>query len=84
MRQNEALKAGLTQRVTVALDQETITWFRAQTGGPAGRDGWNWSHSPFGTLPGTKLAGSYLRHLPGIESSGNNLLEMPAASPSCR
>ena len=84
MRQKGALKAGLIQRVTVAPDQETITWFKTQTGGPAGRGGWNWSHSPFGTMPGTTLAGSYLRYLPGIDSSGNNLSEMPAASPSCR
>ena len=32
VRQKEALKDGLIQRVTVTLDRETIAWFKAQTG----------------------------------------------------
>ena len=32
VRQKEALKDGLLQRVTVTLDRETIAWFEAQTG----------------------------------------------------
>ena len=31
MREKEALKAGLIERVTVTLDRETIAWFKAQT-----------------------------------------------------
>ena len=40
VRQKEALKDGLLQRVTVTLDRETIAWFKAQTGedGGTGRD----------------------------------------------
>ena len=40
VRQKEALKDGLLQRVTVTLDRETIAWFEAQTGedGGTGRD----------------------------------------------
>ena len=36
VRQKEALKDGLIQRVTVTLDRETIAWFKAQTGETGG------------------------------------------------
>ena len=32
VRQKEALKDGVIQRVTVTLDRETVAWFKAQTG----------------------------------------------------
>ena len=36
VRQKEALKAGLIQRVNITLDRETIAWFKAQTGETGG------------------------------------------------
>ena len=42
MRQREALKAGLIQRVTVILDRETIAWFKAQMGENGGAGGTRW------------------------------------------
>ena len=63
VRQKEALKAGLIQRVTVTLDRETIAWFKAQTGEDgerrAGRGGWSWLHRPSGTVPGQLPAVSW-------------------------
>ena len=32
VRQQEALEAGLIERVTLTLDRKTIAWFKAQTG----------------------------------------------------
>ena len=42
MRQNEALKAGLIQRVNITLDRETIAWFKAQTGEDGETGGTRW------------------------------------------
>ena len=42
VRQKEALKAGLIQRVTVTLDRETIAWFKAQTGEDGETGGTRW------------------------------------------
>ena len=42
VRQKEALNAGLIQRVTVTLDQETVAWFRAQTGEDGETSGTRW------------------------------------------
>ena len=42
LRQKKALEAGLIQRVTVTLDQETIAWFKAQTGEDGGTGGTRW------------------------------------------
>ena len=43
VRQQEALDAGLIERVTVTLDRKTIAWFKAQTGedGEAGGTRWH-------------------------------------------
>ena len=80
VRQKEALKDGLIQRVTVTLDRETIAWFKAQTGEtgrPVGRGGWNWSHRPSGTMPKPTAAGS-----PGPELGGHLLTsELPRNPP---
>ena len=42
VRQKEALKAGLIQRVTVTLDRETIAWFKAQAGEEGETGGTRW------------------------------------------
>ena len=42
VRQKEALKDGLIQRVTVTLDRETIAWFKAQTGEDGETGGTRW------------------------------------------
>ena len=42
VRQREALKAGLIRWVTVTLDQETIAWFKAQTGEDGETGGTRW------------------------------------------
>ena len=42
VRQNEALKAGLIQRVNITLDRETIAWFKAQTGEDGETGGTRW------------------------------------------
>ena len=42
VRQKEALKDGLIQRVTVTLDRETIAWFKAQTGEAGETGGTRW------------------------------------------
>ena len=42
VRQEKALEAGLIQRVTVTLDQETIAWFKAQTGEHGETSGTRW------------------------------------------
>ena len=42
LRQKKALEAGLIQRVTVTLDQETIVWFKAQTGEDGETGGTRW------------------------------------------
>ncbi len=42
VRQEEALKAGLIQRVTITLDRETIAWFKAQTGEDGETGGTRW------------------------------------------
>ena len=42
VRQKEALKAGLIQRVTITLDRETIAWFKAQTGEDGETGGTRW------------------------------------------
>ena len=42
VRQKEALKAGLIQRVTVTLERETIAWFKAQTGEDGETGGTRW------------------------------------------
>ena len=42
LRQKKALEAGLIQRVTVTLDQETIAWFKAQTGEDGETGGTRW------------------------------------------
>ena len=42
LRQKKALEAGLIQRVTVTLDQETIAWFKAQTGEDGKTGGTRW------------------------------------------
>ena len=42
LRQKKALEAGLIQRVTVALDRETIAWFKAQTGEAEETGGTRW------------------------------------------
>ena len=42
VRQQKALEAGLIQRVTVTLDQETIAWFKAQTGEDGKTGGTRW------------------------------------------
>ena len=42
MRHKEALQVGLIQRVTVALDRETIAWFKAQTGEDGETGGTRW------------------------------------------
>ena len=42
VRQKEALKAGLIQRVTVTLDRETIAWFKAKTGEDSETGGTRW------------------------------------------
>ena len=36
VREEEALEAGLIERVTVTLDRETIAWFKSQTGETGG------------------------------------------------
>ena len=41
-RQQKALEAGHIQRVTVTLDQETIAWFKAQTGEDGATGGTRW------------------------------------------
>ena len=40
--QKKALEAGLIQRVNVTLDQETIAWFKAQTGEDGETGGTRW------------------------------------------
>ena len=40
--QKKALEAGLIQRVNVTLDQETIAWFKAQTGEDGATGGTRW------------------------------------------
>ena len=42
VRQKEALKAGLIQRVNITLDRETIAWFKAQTGEDGETGGTRW------------------------------------------
>ena len=42
VRQKEALRSGLIQRVTVTLDRETIAWFKAQTGEDGETGGTRW------------------------------------------
>ena len=42
VRQQEALEAGLIERVTVTLDQKTIAWFKAQTGEDGETGGTRW------------------------------------------
>ena len=42
VRQEEALKAGLIERVTVTLDRETIAWFKSQTGEDGETGGTRW------------------------------------------
>ena len=42
VRQKEALKDDLIQRVTVTLDRETIAWFKAQTGEDGETGGTRW------------------------------------------
>ena len=42
--QQEALKSGLIEWVTVTLDRKTIAWFTAQTGRTAGHGGWGYWH----------------------------------------
>ena len=37
-----ALESGLTERVTITLDQETINWFKAQTGEDGETGGTKW------------------------------------------
>ena len=42
VRQKEARKAGLIQRVNIALDRETIAWFKAQMGEDGETGGTRW------------------------------------------
>ena len=42
VRQQKAVEAGHIQRVTVSLDQETIAWFKAQTGEDGETGGTRW------------------------------------------
>ena len=42
VRQQEALKSGLIERVTVILDRKTIAWFKAQTGEDGETGGTRW------------------------------------------
>ena len=42
VRQQEALKSGLIERVTVTLDRKTIAWFKAQTGEDGETGGTRW------------------------------------------
>ena len=42
VRQKEALKAGLIQRVNITLDRETIAWFKAQMGEDGETGGTRW------------------------------------------
>ena len=42
VRQKEALKDGLIQRVTITLDGETMAWFKAQTGEDGETGGTRW------------------------------------------
>ena len=42
VRQREALKAGLIQRVNITLDRETIAWFKAQMGEDGETGGTQW------------------------------------------
>ena len=52
VRQEEALKDGLIQRVTVTLDRETIAWFKAQTGEDGETGGTRWLELVAQTLRG--------------------------------
>ena len=52
VRQKEALKDGLIQRVTVTLDRETIAWFKAQTGEDGETGGTRWLELVAQTLRG--------------------------------
>ena len=58
VRQKEALKSGLIQRVTVTLDRETIAWFKAQTGEDGETGGTRWLElgrtDPPGPCPGPR------------------------------
>ena len=42
VRQKEALKDGVIQRVTVTLDRKTVAWFKAQTGEDGDTGGTRW------------------------------------------
>ena len=77
MRQKEALKVGIIQRVNVTLDRETIAWFKAQMGEDVETGGTRWLELVAQTLRDHARAHadreeSSLRRLRAIEPSGND------------
>ena len=80
VRRKEALRAGMIPRVSVTLDQETVAWFKAQTGEDGKTGGTRWLDTGRSDPPGPCQG----RCRPGVPFAACGELIPPGATPQKR